>query len=193
MSLEGTHAANAVVYTVSSLSPKERITGAIGFAPGSDISCVKHQSEGPLVDKSLDEASKTGPHNPADDLSAAQKSRAGKKAKPVRSACLQCKKRKTKCSGQRPICQSCKDCVLDCLWEVPEGLTRMEGLREKLQSVTNRVDNLEALVGRMRDGTDEESTMLLATLRLGWSVEEMAHAIRTGPAHEEEVAKKNPP
>lgn len=60
----------------------------------------------------------------------------------------------------------------------------MEGLRQKLKSVMSRMDNLEALVERMRNGTDEESTMLLARLRLGWSVEEMAHAIRTGPAHE---------
>lgn len=38
---------------------------------------------------------------------------------------------------------------------------------------------------RLNDLQDEESTVLLARVRLGWSIEETAHVSRTGPAHKE--------
>lgn len=52
-------------------------------------------------------------------------------------------------------------------------------MRQNLQSVMDHVNNLEAFVERMRNGTDEESTMLLARLRLGESIEKMMHATGT--------------
>lgn len=43
------------------------------------------------------------------DASSDQAGRSRKKAEPVKSACVQCQKRKTKCSGQRPVCRFCGD------------------------------------------------------------------------------------
>lgn len=172
----------AMSRTTPCWSPNGHATGKIGFA-GDIHECNRNpQSEGLLADKSLDKDTEIAVQEATDDLGTAG-IRERKKSEPVRSACLQCRKRKIKCSGKRPVCRSCKSVDTECRWEVPEGLTRIEGLKQKLQSVMNRVDDSESLVGGMRGGSDEEATMLLARLRLGDSVAELAHVVRTRQVH----------
>jgi hypothetical protein len=124
-----------------------------------------------LIEKSLDLA--------ADDVSAPQMVGRKKKPDPVKSACLHCRRRKAKCSGERPVCQPCEKRDLACQWQTPEGLTRSEGLEHELQSVKRRTDDLRMLLRGMKAGSDEEATTLLAMLRLGDPVEELAHTART--------------
>jgi len=104
--------------------------------------------------------------------------RARRKAEPVKSACVQCQKRKTKCSGQRPICRFCSDRDLECSWEVTDGMTRSADLKQKLQDANGKSEDLDLLVDALRSGTDLDSTMLLARLRLGTSVEDLAKSLR---------------
>lgn len=113
------------------------------------------------------------------DASSDQTGRTRKKAEPVKSACVQCQKRKTKCSGQRPICRFCSDRNLECSWDIGDGLTRTADLKRKLQEATGRSEDLDTLVDAMRYGTDEVSTMLLARLRLGEPLEDLVTALRT--------------
>ena len=113
------------------------------------------------------------------DASSDQTSRTRKKAEPVKSACVQCQKRKTKCSGQRPVCRFCSDRNLECSWDIGDGLTRTADLKRKLQEATGRSEDLDTLVDAMRYGTDDVSTMLLARLRLGESIEDLVSALRT--------------
>jgi hypothetical protein len=113
------------------------------------------------------------------DASSDQTGRTRKKAEPVKSACVQCQKRKTKCSGQRPVCRFCSDRNLECSWDIGDGLTRTADLKRKLQEATGRSGDLDTLVDAMRYGTDEVSTMLLARLRLGESIEDLVTALRT--------------
>jgi hypothetical protein len=100
------------------------------------------------------------------------------KAEPVKTACIQCQKRKTKCSGQRPVCRFCSDRDLKCSWDVGDGLTRIADLKKKLLEVNRLSDDLGELVGAMRSGTDQTSSMLLAKLRLGDSLESLLSNIR---------------
>lgn len=103
---------------------------------------------------------------------------ARKKAEPVKSACVQCQKRKTKCSGQRPVCRFCSERGLECSWDIGDGMTRTADLKKKLQEATGRSVDLDTLVDAMRHSTDDVSTMLLAKLRLGASIEDLAFEIR---------------
>jgi len=112
------------------------------------------------------------------DASSDQTGRTRKKAEPVKSACVQCQKRKTKCSGQRPICRFCSDRNLECSWDIGDGLTRTADLKRKLQEATGRFEDLDTLVDAMRFGTDDVSTMLLARLRLGEPIEDLVAALR---------------
>lgn len=112
------------------------------------------------------------------DTAPEQAVRARKKAEPVKSACVQCQKRKTKCSGQRPVCRFCSDRDLKCSWEITDGMTRTADLKQKLQDATGKSEDLDLLVDALRSGSDIDSTMLLARLRLGTSVEDLAKSLR---------------
>ena len=112
------------------------------------------------------------------DTSSDQAGRARKKAEPVKSACVQCQKRKTKCSGQRPVCRFCSDRNLECSWDIGDGLTRTADLKQKLHEANLKSEGLSDLVTAMRTGTDQTSSMLLARLRLGCSMEELLANIR---------------
>jgi hypothetical protein len=128
------------------------------------------------------------------DASSDQTSRTRKKAEPVKSACVQCQKRKTKCSGQRPVCRFCSDRNLECSWDIGDGLTRTADLKRKLQEATGRSEDLDTLVDAMRYGTDEVSTMLLARLRLGEPIEDLVTALRTElypPAEHESLSMQS--
>lgn len=102
------------------------------------------------------------------------------KREPVKSACVECRKRKMKCSGQRPTCRLCRDRGLDCLWDIANGMTKTEDLRYKLQVAVTRLNDLTCLIDAMRGGDGKVPTMLLARLRLGASIKELVHAIRVG-------------
>jgi hypothetical protein len=120
------------------------------------------------------------------DASADQAGRTRKKAEPVKSACVQCQKRKTKCSGQRPVCRFCSDRNLECSWDIGDGLTRTADLKRKLQEANGRSDDLGALVDAMRSGTDQTSSMLLARLRIGDSLSELLSNIHIDESSGEE-------
>lgn len=81
----------------------------------------------------LDEGHESEQQDTADtDNSLGTATSSRKKSKPVRSACNQCQRRKTKCSGERPTCQFCHDRGLTCSWQIGYGITRAEDLRQKL-------------------------------------------------------------
>lgn len=97
--------------------------------------------------------------------------------RPALSACGQCRRRKTRCSAQRPICSSCIARGLNCSWDVVDGLTRYEDLTLKVQEAEMRLNHLCVLVGALRTGSNQTSTMLLAKLRLGVSIEELVRSL----------------
>lgn len=106
------------------------------------------------------------------------KSRARKKAEPVKSACVQCQKRKTKCSGKRPVCRFCSDRNFECSWDTDDGMTHIADLKRKVLQANERSDDLDELVGAMRHGNDQTSSMLLARLRMGDTLEALLSGIR---------------
>jgi hypothetical protein len=52
-------------------------------------------------------------------------------------------------------------------------MTRSEDLKSKVREATERGDRLEQLVDAMRQGTDQQSSELLARLRVGATVEDL--------------------
>lgn len=85
----------------------------------------------------------------------------------TRSACVQCQKRKGKCTGERPVCRYCNERGLDCFWDVADGSTRTSDLKRRLRQATNQSLPLDRIFAALRDGTDAKSTEVLARLRLG--------------------------
>lgn len=61
----------------------------------------------------------------------------------VGKACLNCRKRKAKCTGQPPSCQTCQLYNDECKWgEDDDG--RKPASRQFVQSLKNRIKSLEA-------------------------------------------------
>lgn len=119
---------------------------------------------------------------------------APRKLTPV--ACIDCRKRKRKvitnpilahrvfvvlqhllmrvefqCNGERPSCSACQTRGLSCTYDVVEGATRTEDLKQKVASLSMRVQNLELFVNKLRYSTDNEASAILAQLRLGDTVD----------------------
>jgi len=117
-------------------------------------------------------------HNTDTSVNSSGSSR--KRSEPVKSACGQCQKRKTKCSGQRPICGFCSDRGLECSWEIGDGLTRNADLRQRLTDANLHAIDINTLVHDMRTNSDAVATTLLAKLRLGDSIQDLATGIREG-------------
>jgi hypothetical protein len=97
---------------------------------------------------------------------------------PVKSACVECRKRRTKCSGQRPVCQFCSDRKLECSSDTTDGLTRTADLKKKLLEANMRLKYLVILINALRFSTDAALTMLLARLRLGDQTEDIVYLVR---------------
>ncbi|KAH0370246.1 hypothetical protein KCU65_g2669, partial [Aureobasidium melanogenum] len=86
-------------------------------------------------------------------------------------ACIDCRKRKRKCNGERPSCSACQTRGLSCTYDVVEGATRTEDLKQKVSSLSLRVRNLELFTNKLRYSTDNEASAILAQLRLGDTID----------------------
>jgi hypothetical protein len=75
------------------------------------------------------------------------------------------------CNGERPACSACQTRGLSCTYDVVEGATRTEDLKQKVASLSLRVQNLELFVNKLRYSTDNEASAILAQLRLGDTVD----------------------
>ena len=85
------------------------------------------------------------------------------------------------------MCQFCEERGLTCEWDIPGGLTRNEDLRRKLEEAKKFCEEGQILIKALRSESIETSTMLLAKLRLGMPLSDLAEAVRTGTVDEQEL------
>jgi hypothetical protein len=103
-----------------------------------------------------------------------------KRRQAVAVACTQCRSGKAKCDGTRPTCTRCKDNDLICQYDVPEGVSRAERMKLlKRDSMSSRVDEMERVIHFLRSGSDIEASTILARLRLGQRIEDIAKGFPT--------------
>ncbi|KAI5361967.1 Putative zn(2)-C6 fungal-type DNA-binding domain-containing protein [Septoria linicola] len=105
----------------------------------------------------------------------------GGSKKTVDVACWPCRKRKAKCTAERPACAPCTRRGVDCSYEYEEGLTRVGSLKMRLSESTAKTESLEYLFEQLRVRSDEESSMLLAVIRLGADLDKVVVQLRSMP------------
>lgn len=105
--------------------------------------------------------------------------RSRKKKHPVLRACNRCRARKTRCSGQRPTCDFCQARGLICEWEVPSGLERAEDVRRRLETAEKYLHDVQVMIEALKSGSDQTLKSLLAQLRAGVSVSDLAEFIKS--------------
>jgi hypothetical protein len=85
------------------------------------------------------------------------------------------------------VCQFCEERGLTCEWDIPGGLTRNEDLRRKLEEAERFCEEAQVLIKALRSESIETSTMLLAKLRLGVPLSDLAESVRTGTVDEHDL------
>lgn len=68
---------------------------------------------------------------------------------------------------------SCRERKTECIWDTMEGISRTADLKRQIDDCHKNIQALEDLIRLLRSGTDDEATMILAKLRLGYSVESL--------------------
>lgn len=85
------------------------------------------------------------------------------------------------CTGERPACSFCANRGAECSYEYEEGLTRLGSLRQSLEKVTARADNLEFLFGQLQSRSDNDAACLLAVIRMGADLDMICEKLRSEP------------
>lgn len=85
------------------------------------------------------------------------------------------------------MCQFCEERGLTCEWDIPGGLTRNEDIRRKLEEAERFCEEAQVLIKALRSESIETSTMLLAKLRLGVSLSDLAESVRTGTVDDHDL------
>ncbi|OCL05035.1 hypothetical protein AOQ84DRAFT_278483, partial [Glonium stellatum] len=78
------------------------------------------------------------------------------KHKQVTSACGRCRRRKSKCDGQRPACGDCIACRLNCEYDTGEGETREGSLKRQISRLKERLWKFEETFGVMKGCSEGE-------------------------------------
>ncbi|KAF2825204.1 hypothetical protein CC86DRAFT_40346 [Ophiobolus disseminans] len=98
-----------------------------------------------------------------------------KRRQAVAVACLQCRSGKAKCDGARPQCTRCSELELRCQYDVAEGVSRAERMKMlKRDDMSSRAEETERVLRALRTSSDVQAANLLARLRIGERVEDLA-------------------
>ncbi|THW71603.1 hypothetical protein D6D19_07248 [Aureobasidium pullulans] len=88
----------------------------------------------------------------------------------VKAACLACRKRKSKCNGDRPSCKICTDRATECEYTVNPGQSQRQAMNKQLEAYKYVLDLL-------RQGSVTECRTLLLSLKSHGSVAEAVESI----------------
>ncbi|KAG4292442.1 hypothetical protein FPRO06_13695 [Fusarium proliferatum] len=71
----------------------------------------------------------------------------------IKSACLECRKRKAKCNGQKPICVNCSKYDRTCVYDSDIRESRVKGLQEENQKLQDELAAAKLLMRQMAGGS----------------------------------------
>ncbi|OAQ76307.1 C6 transcription factor [Purpureocillium lilacinum] len=96
-------------------------------------------------------------------------------------ACEPCRKRKSRCNGQRPRCASCIHRGLHCQYvSATASETNSEALKRKVTEMQQRIEDHERLYAALRTMSEQDSRAVLDKLRLGADVSTVLRQIKEG-------------
>ncbi|KIW03216.1 uncharacterized protein PV09_05440 [Verruconis gallopava] len=96
-------------------------------------------------------------------------------------ACVNCRRRKTKCDGQRPVCAQCqaRDGA-QCHYDMNEEQRRLTYLRENVEQLHEEKSALESLIHNLRISPEDEAIAILRRLRQGTDPHTLVQHIQVG-------------
>ncbi|TLD39586.1 hypothetical protein E2P81_ATG00573 [Venturia nashicola] len=109
-----------------------------------------------------------------------QKPSYSKRGKITIVACVNCRRRKTKCDGKRPTCSQCLARDGQCHYDMSEEQRRLTYLRENVEHLAEEKQTLQSLIHNLRIGTEEDSMEILRRLRSGTDPHILAQHVQAG-------------
>ncbi|KAK4969248.1 hypothetical protein LTR66_011726 [Elasticomyces elasticus] len=107
-------------------------------------------------------------------------------------ACDGCQKRRCKCDGIRPACQSCCSKKIECVYTVTEGYSRTADLKQKNLDLSGTVRELERILDKLKHGTDWEAAGILARMRTGEDQRQILGGDSSYPGYQTQPADARP-
>ncbi|KAK4496228.1 hypothetical protein PRZ48_012208 [Zasmidium cellare] len=110
---------------------------------------------------------------------AAGESKGGKR-RAVSSACIPCRKRKSKCDGQLPSCSTCVAVYrTECSYDADSDHRRKGALKRDIQSLQQQNDALDVIVASLKSLPETEAITLLHSLRGDTNPDDLANSLRS--------------
>ncbi|EME38553.1 hypothetical protein DOTSEDRAFT_75913 [Dothistroma septosporum NZE10] len=121
---------------------------------------------------------KNEPNTP-DGIDGVSETKGGKR-RAVSSACIPCRKRKSKCDGQLPSCSTCIAVYrTECCYDADSDHRRKGALKRDIQSLQQQNDALDVIVASLRSLPEQESIALLHSLRGDSNPNALADSLRS--------------
>ncbi|OAA66323.1 Zn(2)-C6 fungal-type DNA-binding domain protein [Cordyceps fumosorosea ARSEF 2679] len=98
------------------------------------------------------------------------------------AACDNCRKHKTKCSGDRPACRRCAQRRLPCIYAARPGETEAQAVRRGYRALRARATEHEEVVALLRRLPEADAGNLLRRLRAGAPLAAVLNQVRAGDA-----------
>ncbi|KAI8959471.1 hypothetical protein F5Y11DRAFT_301730 [Daldinia sp. FL1419] len=96
------------------------------------------------------------------------------------AACEACRKRKSKCTAERPRCSVCVERQTLCEYTTLPTETHLRAQKRKLTDLELKCQAYEDLFGIMRSRPDEETIQVLQRLRMGEDVQTIVKTVQDG-------------
>ncbi|KZL84802.1 hypothetical protein CI238_08015 [Colletotrichum incanum] len=103
-----------------------------------------------------------------------------RKRQNVLVACESCKKRKIKCSADRPKCSSCTTRGVECRYAADPSESRVASLKRRHDEMASRNDSLQRFFSAMRSMPEEQAHEIFNRIRSGASAEDIIREIEAG-------------
>lgn len=95
------------------------------------------------------------------------------------SACIPCRRRKSKCDGALPSCSTCTAVYrTECYYDADSDHRRKAALKRDIQSLQQQNDALDVIVASLRSLPEAEAVILLHSLRGDSSIDLVAASLR---------------
>ncbi|KAF2720764.1 hypothetical protein K431DRAFT_269957 [Polychaeton citri CBS 116435] len=102
------------------------------------------------------------------------------KRRAVSSACIPCRKRKSKCDGQLPACSTCTAVYrTQCSYDADSDHRRKGALKRDIQTLQQRNDALDVIVASLRTLPEAEAMALLHNIRTETDFDMIAVSLKT--------------
>ncbi|OTA65317.1 hypothetical protein K449DRAFT_421005 [Hypoxylon sp. EC38] len=118
------------------------------------------------------------PNPPRVDVLSQTQHRTKRVATPA--ACEACRKRKSKCTAERPRCSVCVERQTPCEYTTLPTETHLRAQKRKLTDLEIKCQSYEDLFGILRSRPDEETSQVLQRVRMGEDASTIVKAIQDG-------------